>query len=128
MPIYIYRSGGFGQGPQGPQNPLVRFLISLAVLAVVVGLGILLLPVVGVIALIILGLIAFFVVGGIIYRWIYGNPLDRMRERAEGMRVNPEFKTPRQSQPTYPTGSREEVKMRVRNEVVEDAVEVKEKQ
>ena len=43
------------------------------------------------------------------------------------MRVNPEFKSPRQSQPTYPTGSREEVKMRVRNEVVEDAVEVKEK-
>ena len=53
MAIYIYRSGGGSPNP-GPQNPLIRFLISAAVLICVIGVGILLLPVFGVIALVIL--------------------------------------------------------------------------
>ena len=73
MPIYIYRGGS--PNPQ-PQNPLVRFLVSAAILAVIIGLGVLLLPVIGAIALLILGFIALLVIGGLIYRWIYGNPID----------------------------------------------------
>ncbi len=95
MAIYIYRSGGGSPNP-GPQNPLVRFLISAAVLACVIGIGVLLLPVFGVIALVILGLIAFLIIGGMIYRWIYGDPianaLKKAQEQTQGMRVNPEFK------------------------------------
>ena len=34
MPIYIYRGGS--RNPQ-PQNPLLRFLISIGVLAAVIG-------------------------------------------------------------------------------------------
>ena len=44
MPIYIYRGGS--PNPQ-PQNPLVRFLVSAAILAVIIRLGVLLLPVIG---------------------------------------------------------------------------------
>ena len=90
MPIYIYRGGS--PNPQ-PQNPLVRFLVSAAILAVIIGLGVLLLPVIGAIALLILGFIALLVVGGVIYRWIYGSPIDnyyrKQKELREGIRINP---------------------------------------
>ena len=81
MPIYIYRGGS--PNPQ-PQNPLVRFLVSAAILAVIVGLGVLLLPVIGAIALLILGFIALLIVGGVIYRWIYGNPIEAKRTKRRG--------------------------------------------
>lgn len=86
MPIYIYRGGS--PNPQ-PQNPLVRFLVSAAILAVIIGLGVLLLPVIGAIALLILGFIALLVVGGVIYRWIYGSPVDNYyRKQKERRRRN----------------------------------------
>lgn len=127
MPIYIYRGGS--PNPQ-PQNPFLRLLISVGVLAAVIGLGVLLLPVIGAIALIILGIIAFLVIAGLIYRWIYGNPWDRMYQRQKGMRVNPT------SQPdTEPVRESAEgcmrqgrrMRFRSREQIVEDAVVVEEK-
>lgn len=124
MALYIYRSGGGSPNP-GPQNPLVRFLISAAVLACVIGVGILLLPIFGVIALVILGLIAFLIIGGLIYRWIYGDPianaLKKAQEQAQGMRVNPEFKTSANGAQKTQTWKRPQ------NADIEDAVIVEEK-
>ena len=85
MPIYIYRGG---PGP-GPRNPLMRFLVSLAILAGVVALGIFLLPVIGVMALIVLGIIAVVVVGGVIYRWLYGDPWQQARQKQGGVGLTP---------------------------------------
>ena len=65
MPIYIYRGGS----NPGPQNPLLRLLISVAVLAGLIGLGVLLLPVIGAVALIILGIIVFMLIAGFVYRF-----------------------------------------------------------
>ena len=125
MAIYIYRSGGGSPNP-GPQNPLVRFLISAAVLICVIGVGILLLPVFGVIALVILGLIAFLIVGGLIYRWIYVDPIanafKKAQAQAEAMRVNPEFKPSAESQP-----QKAQTWKRTQNADIEDAVVVEEK-
>lgn len=127
MPIYIYRGGS--PNPQ-PQNPFLRLLISVGIFVVVIGLGVLLLPVIGAIALIILGVIVFLVVAGLIYRWIYGNPWDRIYQRQNGMRVNPT------SQPdTEPVRESAEARMRQgrrmqfrsREQTVEDAVVVEEK-
>ena len=42
MPIYIYRGGS--PNPQ-PQNPFLRLLVSVGILAAIIGLGVLLLPV-----------------------------------------------------------------------------------
>lgn len=125
MAIYIYRSGGGNPNP-GPQNPLVRFLISAAVLACVIGVGVLLLPVFGVIALVILGLIALLIVGGLIYRWIYGDPIanaiKKAQEQAEGMRVNPGFKPSAEQKTSKPQGFKSQ-----RHVDIEDAVIVEEK-
>ena len=124
MPIYIYRGGS----NPGPQNPFLRLLVSIAVLAAMVGIGVLLLPVIGVVALIILGLVVVTIIGGLIYRAMYGDPLARMREMNEDMRINP--------QSANPFGSRthqedeEQAPKRFRSQVqdVEDAVVVEEKQ
>ena len=125
MALYIYRSGGGSPNP-GPQNPLVRFLISAAVLACVIGVGILLLPIFGVIALVFLGLIAFLIIGGLIYRWIYGDPianaLKKAQEQAQGMRVNPEFKTSANA-----GAQKTQTWKRPQNADIEDAVIVEEK-
>ena len=125
MALYIYRSGGGSPNP-GPQNPLVRFLISAAVLVCVIGVGILLLPVFGVIALVILGLIAFLIIGGLIYRWIYGDPianaLKKAQEQAQGMRVNPEFQSSAETAPPKP-----QTWKRTQHADIEDAVVVEEK-
>lgn len=124
MAIYIYRSGG-NPNP-GPQNPLVRFLISAAVLACVIGVGILLLPVFGVIALVILGIVAFLIVGGLVYRWIYGDPianaLKKAQEQAQGVRVNPEFKPSAEATP-----QKTQTWKRSQKADIEDAVVVEEK-
>lgn len=126
MPIYIYRGGS--PNPQ-PQNPLFRFLVSVGVLAVVIGLGVLLLPVIGVIALVILGIIAFLVIGGFIYRWIYGNPWDRFYQKQNGMRINPDFRPDteplREARNARQTGQK--MKFRSRQQTVEDAVVVEER-
>ena len=130
MPIYIYRGGS--PNPE-PQNPLVRFLISAAIIAAVVGLGILLLPVFGFFAMLALGLIAVVVIGGLIYRWIYGSPLDnsyrRQRQQWQGMRVNPD-----QRPDTEPVREAREgqtpgrkMKFRSREQTVEDAIVVQER-
>ena len=128
MPIYIYRGGG-SPNPQ-PQNPFLRLLISVGVLAAVIGLGVLLLPVIGAIALIILGVIAFLVVAGLIYRWIYWNPLERMYQRQNGMRVNPtsrpDTEPVRESAEAHMRQGRR-MRFRSREQTVEDAVVVEEK-
>ena len=127
MPIYIYRGGS--PNPQ-PQNPFLRLLISIGVLAAVIGLGVLLLPVIGAIALIILGVIAFLVVAGLIYRWIYGNPLERMYQRQNGMRVNPTSEPDpepvRESAVAHMRQGRR-MRFRSREQTVEDAIVVEEK-
>lgn len=124
MPIYIYRGGS--PNPQ-PQNPFLRLLISIGVLAAVIGLGVLLLPVIGAIALIILGVIAFLVVAGLIYRWIYGNPLERMYQRQNGMRVNPtsepDTEPVRESAEAHMRQGRR-MRFRSREQTVEDAIVV----
>lgn len=127
MPIYIYRGGS--PNPQ-PQNPLVRFLVSAAILAVIVGLGVLLLPVIGAIALLILGFIALLVVGGVIYRWIYGSPIDNYyRKQREGVRINPDAAPDqqplREAQERQSQGRK--MRFRSRDQVVEDAVVVEER-
>ena len=127
MPIYIYRSGGSPNPP--PQNPLLRFLISAGVLAAVIGFGILLLPVIGAIALFILGLIAVLVIGGLIYRWLYGNPLEKFYQREEGVRVNPASQT--DERPVHESQKESELKarkmkFRSREQTVEDAIVVQE--
>ena len=127
MPIYIYRGGS--PNPQ-PQNPFLRLLISIGVLAAVIGLGVLLLPVIGAIALIILGVIAFLVVAGLIYRWIYGNPLERMYQRQNGMRVHPtsepDTEPVRESADAHMRQGRR-MRFRSREQTVEDAIVVEEK-
>ena len=130
MPIYIYRGGS--PNPQ-PQNPLVRFLVSAAILAVIVGLGVLLLPVIGAIALLILGFIALLVVGGVIYRWIYGSPIDnyyrKQREQRAGVRIHPDAAPDqqplREAQERQSQGRK--MRFRSRDQVVEDAVVVEER-
>ena len=125
MPIYIYRGGS--PNPQ-PQNPLVRFLVSAAILAVIIGLGVLLLPVIGAIALLILGFIALLVIGGLIYRWIYGN-YRKQREQREGVRINPDAAPDqqplREAQERQSQGRK--MRFRSRDQVVEDAVVVEER-
>ena len=123
MPIYIYRGGS--PNPQ-PQNPLVRFLV-------IIGLGVLLLPVIGAIALLVLGFIALLVIGGLIYRWIYGNPIDnyyrKQREQREGVRINPDVAPDqqplREAQERQSQGRK--MRFRSRDQVVEDAVVVEER-
>ena len=125
MPIYIYMGGS--PNPQ-PQNPFLRLLVSVGILAAIIGLGVLLLPVIGVIALVILGIIAFLVIGGVIYRWIYGNPLDALYQRQGGMRVNPDSRPD-----TEPVREASEKRTRVRSRFrsrsqdIEDAVIVEER-
>lgn len=68
-----------------PVNPIVTFLVSVAVLAGIVGLGILLLPVIGglfMVALIAIGGVALY---GMYCRWRYGDPFERMQKQAEEM-------------------------------------------
>ena len=126
MPIYIYRGGS--PNPQ-PQNPLVRFLVSAAILAVIIGLGVLLLPVIGAIALLVLGFIALLVIGGLIYRWIYGNHYRKQREQREGVRINPDVAPDqqplREAQERQSQGRK--MRFRSRDQVVEDAVVVEER-
>lgn len=125
MPIYIYRGGS--PNPQ-PQNPLLRFMVSIGVLAAVIGLGVLLLPVIGAITLIILGIIALLVLGGVIYRWIYGNPLDNFYQKQQGVRINPEARpdTEPARQQTNTTRARH-MRFRSQRQTVEDAVVVEER-
>ncbi len=127
MPIYIYRGGP--RNPQ-PQNPLLRFLVSIGVLAAVIGLGVLLLPVIGAITLIILGVIAVLVIGGLIYRWINGNPLDNLYQRQQGMRINPDVRP--DSEPVREQKQEEgmrarHMRFRSQRQSVEDAVIVEER-
>ncbi|HIU84974.1 MAG TPA: hypothetical protein IAC66_06405 [Candidatus Aphodousia gallistercoris] len=123
MPIYIYR-GGPGRGPQ---NPLIRLLVSLAVLAGVIALGIFLLPIIGAMALIFLAIAALVIVGGMVYRWIYGDPLKNFMERQNGVRVNPEFRaTANESAQEKADSGRLGSRFRRRQEEVEDAVVVEE--
>lgn len=124
MPIYIYRGG---PNP-GPQNPLLRLLISVAVLAGLIGLGVLLLPVIGAVALIILGIIVFMLIAGFIYRLIYGDPLQRMREMSEGMRINPQSNNPFGSRPQPEQKPQTPRAFKGRPQDVEDAVVVEERQ
>lgn len=65
-----------------PVNPIVSFLVSAAVLAGVIGLGILLLPLVGGILLFILFAGVAIACYGAYYRWRYGDPFKRMQEEA----------------------------------------------
>ncbi len=130
MPIYIYRGGS--PNPQ-PQNPLVRFLVSAAILAVIIGLGVLLLPVIGAIALLILGFIALLVVGGVIYRWIYGSPIDnyyrKQKERREGIRINPgddPDQEPIREAQEWKSGD-SKMRFHRRDQAIEDAVIVEER-
>lgn len=125
MPIYIYRGGS--PNPQ-PQNPLLRFLVSIGVLAAVIGLGVLLLPIIGAITLIILGIIALLVLGGVIYRWIYGNPLGNFYQKQQGVRVNPEARpdTEPARQQANTTRARH-MRFRSQRQTVEDAVVVEER-
>lgn len=85
MPIYIYRGGGQGSPGRGPNNPIFQIIISALVLAAMVGLGVALLPVLGVFLLVILGLLAVLVIGGLIYRWIYGDPWERIIKKSQEM-------------------------------------------
>lgn len=121
MPIYIYR-GGPGRSPQ---NPLIRFLVSLAILAGVVALGIFLLPVIGVMALIVLGIVAVVVIGGMIYRWLYGDPWQQVREEQNGVEINPSFRRSESRQEAKSMPSRLRTRFR-RDEKIEDAVVVEE--
>ena len=68
-----------------PVNPIVTFLVSAAVIAGIIGLGILLLPVIGGIFLLVLLLIAGVAVYGMYCRWRYGDPFARMQKQAEEM-------------------------------------------
>lgn len=121
MPIYIYRGG---PGP-GPRNPLMRFLVSLAILAGVVALGIFLLPVIGVMALIVLGIIAVVVVGGVIYRWLYGDPWQQARQKQSGVEINPGFRRSEPRREAKPMPDRLRNRFH-RDEKIEDAVVVEE--
>lgn len=126
MPIYIYRGGS----NPGPQNPLVRLLISIAVLAGLVALGVLLLPVIGVVALLILGLIVVLVVGGFIYRAMYGDPLQQMKKNQQDMHINPNSSRPfsRGDCAHQPKSQRAHcARFRATSQEVEDAVVVEEK-
>ena len=90
-------------------------------------------PVIGAIALLILGFIALLVIGGLIYRWIYGNPIDnyyrKQREQREGVRINPDAAPDqqplREAQERQPQGRK--MRFRSRDQVVEDAVVVEER-
>ena len=66
------------------------------------------------------------IVGGLIYRWIYGDPianaLKKAQAQAEAMRVNPEFKSSAESQP-----QKAQTWKRTQNADIEDAVVVEEK-
>ncbi len=124
MPIYIYRSGS---GAPQPDNPFKRFLVSLAVFAALVGLGVLLLPVLGIVALIVLVLIA----GGLIYRMIYGDPFERARNRmreqmAQAMRAQG-APQPHQAPPSSAAQNQSRFTSRAQTQEVEDAVIVEEK-
>ena len=124
MPIHIYRGGS----NPGPQNPLLRLLISVAVLAGLIGLGVLLLPVIGAVALIILGIIVFMLIAGFVYRLIYGDPLQRMREMNEGVRINPQSSNPFGSRPQEQPKQQTPRAFKGRPQDVEDAVVVEERQ
>ncbi len=68
-----------------PVNPIVTFLAGAAVIACMIGLGILLLPIIGglfVIALIAVVCIALY---GAWCRWRYGDPFAQMQKKAEAM-------------------------------------------
>ncbi len=65
-----------------PINPIVSFLVTAAVAAGLIGLGILLLPFIGGVLLFILLLGLGVVCYGAYYRWRYGDPLKRMQEAA----------------------------------------------
>lgn len=124
MPIYIYRGG---PNP-GPQNPFLRLLVSIVVLAVMVGVGVLLLPVIGVVALIILGLVVVTIIGGLIYRAMYGDPFARMREMNNDMRINPQSSNPFGAKSHQESEEPASKRFHGRAQDVEDAVVVEEKQ
>lgn len=65
-----------------PVNPIASFLVSLAVLAAVIGLGVLLLPFIGGLLLFVLFCVAALALYGVYYRWRYGDPFRRMQEEA----------------------------------------------
>ncbi len=66
-----------------PINPVVSFLVSAAVIAGLIGMGILLLPVIGGIFLFILLCVAGIAVYGLYYRWRYGDPFVRMQKEMQ---------------------------------------------
>ena len=119
-----------------PIHPLVSFLVSVAVIPGMIGLGVLLLPVIGGIFLFVLLCVAAIALYGVYYRWRYGDPfkraqdemLRRMQAAAGGAafeehaRQNPES-TP-EAEPAVPKG---EARTGVRRTtVIEDAVVVEE--
>ena len=99
MPIYIYRGGS--PNPQ-PQNPLVRFLVSAAILAVIIRW---------------------------IYGNPIDNYYRKQREQREGVRINPDAAPDqqplREAQERQSQGRK--MRFRSRDQVVEDAVVVEER-
>lgn len=102
-----------------PVNPIVTFLAGAAVIACMIGLGILLLPIIGglfVIALIAVVCIALY---GAWCRWRYGDPFAQMQKKAEAMMRREERRGGDLKPGTARTGIR-------RTTTVEDAVVVEE--
>ena len=63
-----------------PIHPLISFLVSVAAVAAVIGLGILLLPIIGGIMIFVLFCVAAIAAYGFYYRWRYGDPFKRAQE------------------------------------------------
>ena len=63
-----------------PIHPLISFLVSVAAVAAMIGLGILLLPIIGGIMIFVLFCVAAIAAYGFYYRWRYGDPFKRAQE------------------------------------------------
>ena len=65
-----------------PVNPIASFLVSVVVLAAVIGLGVLLLPFIGGLLLFVFFCVAALALYGAYYRWRHGDPFKAMQEEA----------------------------------------------
>ena len=96
----------------------------------IIALGVLLLPVIGVVALLVLGFILVLIVGGFIYRAMYGDPLQRMRQAQQDMHINPNSRRPFSGSDSEQRRTQQRshtTRFRAQSQEVEDAVVVEEK-
>lgn len=120
-----------------PIHPIVSFVASVAVIAAMIGLGILLLPVIGGIVIFVLFCVAALALYGLYYRWRYGDPFKRAQEemlrRMQGAASGETFREDSGAEARAETTSGEPVVRKGeartgvrRTTVIEDAVVVEE--